>query len=860
MILDDIKKTNNAWIPFIVVVLMFFLSMMVVSMFSLGTFMEVAKEESDLTGMRSVEKDAAVLNGFANDRKGYLQEVWRVVDYVLKDSGTISSIEEFLVEEMSAERNTVDSSFVGIFGYVDGRYVDGRLWAPPAGYNPKEQPWFRAAVKAEDGGVRLVYHEDPKDKRKVITASRVLPGNHGVLALSFNLEFLRETFKPAKGARARWLLMSVNGEIIEHYDSTEVYQNYLSDTYWGTDKERFARQVARTRNGVVEVVYNGHETIAYVTPVQKDWLLVHVVDKSDITENIRLAVARNVLIVLLFFIVMTGVISTGFYNHLKKFNINRKKQFILDKMNHEMHAAVNGILGLNSVVMKSVRDKEIKRYAQSVSASVQEMSSLISDIQDVSSLGYRRENSKMEGYELYSLLSDCYKTLLPKAKMKNLQVTLECDQETPSNLWGDANAIRRTINNILTDAVKRTESGGILINVGFDVIHTTSQSAEKSIVLKIFIRDTGEGLSVGRDAVTDDWNDASAELSLAKLLLDSCGGELVVKSRYGESTTFMVSVPQIVLNVEPIGNFLARFQEQNRTENNVHETLFAPSARILVVDDVDMNLKVVRGLLRDTKVQIDTAINSSQCLELTALRRYDLILLDYSLPIVNGIKTFERMKRIENSPNKNTPVVIATAKTVEFSDSYLNLGLTDFISKPYMEKDLMRILAWYLPKHLILTREDLLDLPQRKSVEKSLVKDAGMYGVEELEFHSVLTPEERLKVFEDVLNVKVGLEYFSHDVKCYYEILQEFVREDKTAAFKKAFLTKDWNNYLTLVHSVHGVAAAIGAEILTRNTHEVENACKEYKFDEVVALHENFMAIYVNCIESIKKGLTEYEA
>lgn len=860
MILDDLKKTNNAWIPFIVVVLMFFLSMMVVSMFSLGTFMEVAKEDSDLTGMRSVEKDAAILNGIVNDRKGYLRELWRVTDHILKDSGTVSSIEEFIVEETKIRRTKGDSSFVGVFGFIDGRYVDGHLWAPPAEYNPREQSWFRSAVKADDDKVRLVYNVDVKDRRMVITASRALFGNHGVIALSFTLDSLKEALKSVKGSRARWMLMNVNGDIIEHYDSVEVKQNYLSDTYWGTDKERFARQVTRTRNGVVEVVYNGRETVAYVTPVQTDWLLVRMVNKSDITENVRLAVARNILIVFLFFIVMTGIISTGFFSHLKKSSINRKKQFILDKMNHEMHAAVNGILGLNSVVMKTIRDKETKRYAQSVSASVQEMSSLISDIQDVSEIGSAHSNSKMEAYELYSLLADCYNTLLPKAEMKNLQVTLECDQDIPSNLWGNVNAIRRTINNILTDAVKRTESGGILINVNYDTVPATSQSAEKSIVMKIFIRDTGEGLSVGRGSVADDWNKASAELSLAKLLLDSCGGELVVKSRYGESTTFMVSVPQIVLNVEPMGDFLARFQEQNQNVENSFETLFAPSARILVVDDVNLNLQVVRGLLRDTKVQIDTAINSSQCLELVALKHYDLILLDYSLPIVNGIKTFERMKRIENSPNKNTPVIIATAKTVEFSDSYLNLGLTDFISKPYMEKDLMRILAWYLPKHLILTSEDLQNLPQRKTVQKAPVKDVGTYGAEELEFHSVLTPEERLNVFEDVLDVKAGLEYFSHDVKCYYEILQEFVREDKTAAFQKAFLTKDWNNYLALVHSVHGVAAAIGAETLTRNTHEVENACKEYRFDEVVALHENFMAIYVNCIESIKKGLTEYEA
>lgn len=855
------EREDRVWLLYVVVILFFFAGLVVVSILSFNSYSRLAQDEILRSGVRAVEKDAEIISNILEVGENRLQTVIRVTEHILNEGSPIADVESLFVEETARFRKKINSDTSGMYGFINGTYVDGNHWTPSSDYKVQERPWYKNAIQAEGDEVQITVFDDMADGIRTISISRAFDSKRSVAALNIPLRYLRRFSKLVKDQDSHWIILDLKGSVIDHHDGSDVGQNYLSDAYWGTEKENLARKVIRTRSGVVNVVHDSKESFAFVAPLHKNWLLVSIVDKATATEDLRWIMVRNVMVVLLLFLVLVFVGLFGFVRHRKVLRIMKTKKIIQRKMNHEMLASINGILGMNAVLAKSIRDTNTRKFVDSVGSAVKELNSLISDAMDFSNFERGNSVQESEAYDVFTLLSDCYRNVMPKASMKNLQVSVECDQDLPSSLWGDLKRIRQAINNLLSDAVKRTDAGGILISIGFDSQARVKNSSEDMVILKISIRDTGESISLGYGSGEREWDGASAELILAKLLISACGGDFVVKSRYGESTTVMITVPQVVLNVEPMGDFLTRYHESEFTESSAYDTLFAPSARILVVDDVDINLKVICGLLKDTKIQIDTAVNANQCLELVAIRRYDLILLDYSLPVMDGIKTFERMKKIADSPNKDTPVIMGTAKTIDFSDSYLKLGLTDFISKPYQEQDLKRMLAWYLPKSLVLTKDDLLEFPQavakkqptRKSMNTAFDDD------EELEFHSVLTPEEKLVVFGEVLNVNAGLEYFSHDIRCYCEVLEEFVREDKSSAFQRAFLAKNWNEYLALVHSVNGVASAIGAEILSLRSRDIENACKELKFDEVESLHDSFVAVYVENIEKIKKGLSEYE-
>lgn len=854
---NDMLKRNQSWVQYAVIVLLFSVGVIFLSVFSFNSYAKLAREDVARAVMNSVEADAELLNNTLNEGRNRLEIICRLTEYILHENLPVVEVDSLFVTETLRYNAETGSNFLGVYGLVRNQYIDGGRWVPDSNYVPQKRPWYKKAVQSLNGEIQVMILQDMSTGSRHVAMSKVLSDKQSVIALDMSLSNIRKSFVNRQDGKNHWMVLNSHGEVVDHHEANQIGENYLSNKYWGSEEEKLARRILQASSNQINVDFGGKEFEVFISPVDNKWFVVKMVDEATLTEGVRLVTAHNMMVAALLLLLIVFLFTYGFIKHRKMSRMLRIKSFIRAKMDHEMHASINGILGMNSVVAKSIRDENVRTFSEGVQAAVQGLSSLINDVKEVVEADVKSVESASSGYGLFEVLSDCYRTVLPKAAIKKLQVSFECNPDIPSSLWGDARIIRLIVNNLLADAVKRTESGSISVSVGGDSVPKLPGSIEERIVLKFSIRDTGAGVDVEKTERLESWMNASAELCIARLMIETCKGEFVVKSRFGEGTTFMVSIPQVVLNNEPMGDFESRFNSMISNEQKKAETLFAPSARVLVVDDVDMNLKVVCGLLKDTKAQIDTAINAAQCLELVAIKHYDLILLDYSLPMMNGVETFEKMKKMENSPNKMTPVIMATAESVEFKDSFLKIGLADYIVKPYQEKDLLRMLAWYLPKELVLTQEDLLEFPQR--IQKPAPKKEETPADDEIVLHSILTPEEKLKVFNGVLNVRAGLEYFSHDVRCYYEILQEFVREDKRHGFDKTFQMKDWNNYLILIHSVSSVAQAIGAEKLALQSQEVERACKDYKFDLIADLHPSFMVTYTGTMESILKGLVEYE-
>lgn len=852
---------NVMWIQYVFNVLGIFVSFAILTYFSFQSITNIAKDDASVAAQSAIESDAEILNNILSEGQHQLDIICRLTEYIWQEQRTIAEVESLFVLETERFRADKNPNFSVLFGVIGNHFVDGGKRVPDPGYDPKKRPWYRSAVRALNNDAHLSFFVDHNNGSRLVTLSRALSDKESVVALNLSLEGVRNIFSTRWDSRTRWMVLNTSGDIIGHYDGSQIGENYLSNKYWGTDNEELARKALRTANEKVRVVQVGKNIVAYVAPIHNQWFLVKMYDKTHVADDVRWTTTRNIMVAVFLFVLMTLFFTLIFFRHRKMVKANRVKRFIRAKMGHEMHAAINGILGMNAVVMKSIHDEDARSFSEGIQSAVRGFDSLLKDVREISNNEGTIHVEEQE-YSLFEILAECYKTILPKAQMKNLQVTFECFPDIPSGMWGDSFHLRQVINNLLTDAVQRTESGSIWLSVDGFLEPRRPTSVEDHFVLQFSIRDTGTSVERGRGSNVDEWTDASAELCLAKLVLDACGGELMIKSRYGEGTTFMVSLRQLVLNKAPIGDFETRYNSLALKDSQNVSMLFAPAARVLVVDDLETNLKVVCGLLKDTKIQIDTAVNGPQCLELVASKHYDLILLDYSLPEMNGVETFDRMRKVGAKLNKDTPVIMVTAETVDFKDSFLKIGLTDYMVKPYFEKDLLRMLAWYLPKNLVLTQDDLQEFPQKektKSVAKTVKVEVIPEEDEEIVFHSILTPEEKLNVFKDALDVQKGLEYFSRDVRCYYEVVKEFAHEDKRHGFDKTFQMKDWNNYQILIHSVSGMAQAIGASVLAAKAQVVEKACKDYKFDELNDLHQAFIAAYVETIDVINKGVADYE-
>ena len=173
-------------------------------------------------------------------------------------------------------------------------------------------------------------------------------------------------------------------------------------------------------------------------------------------------------------------------------------------------------------------------------------------------------------------------------------------------------------------------------------------------------------------------------------------GKLLVDSKYDQGSTFTIIIPQKVVNNEPIGDFseaVKNFVEEIETPE---PTLYAPKARILVVDDNEMNLEVIDGLLRDTKIKLEMVTSGLECIEKVKESSFDLILLDQMMPGMNGEQTLKIM--MDENILKDIPVIALTADAIMGArESYIAKGFTDYLSKPVKYDRLEDTIKKYIP-------------------------------------------------------------------------------------------------------------------------------------------------------------------
>ena len=389
------------------------------------------------------------------------------------------------------------------------------------------------------------------------------------------------------------------------------------------------------------------------------------------------------------------------------------KSSFLANMSHEIRTPINAVLGMDEMILRECSDKQILEYATDIDSAGHQLLSLVNDILDFSKI----ESGKMElhpvEYELFSVMNDCYNMIFMRARRKDLEFIVENDPDIPAFLFGDEVRIRQIIMNLLTNAVKYTKDGTVKLIFGYEKIDA------ENIKLVVSVKDTGIGISEENmkylfDSFTriDERANRNIEgtglgLPITKKFTEMMEGEITVESVLYEGSTFTVTIPQKIADKGVVGKFSERLNHRNEngdgngsTENETpqKDKFTAPRARILVVDDVKMNLNVVRLLLKNTGMQIDLASSGEECLKYTLVKRYDVILMDHMMPIMDGIEALHKIREQADGLNVDTPVVALTANAlVGAQEMYLDEGFVSYISKPVKSDDLEAALLNILP-------------------------------------------------------------------------------------------------------------------------------------------------------------------
>jgi len=421
---------------------------------------------------------------------------------------------------------------------------------------------------------------------------------------------------------------------------------------------------------------------------------------------------------------------------------NIAKSRFLAQMSHEIRTPMNAVLGITEIELhKNTHSAETEEAFQRIYNSSRLLISIINDILDLSQIDAGKMKIVPAPYEMASLIADTVQLNMLYIGSKPINFNLILDENLPETLRGDELRIKQILNNILSNAFKYTEEGIVTLDIGVQKTYNDDQ-----VILIMKISDTGQGLSekqITKLFSTDytrfnqeknrDIQGSGLGLNIVHSLVKMMEGHIGVKSKEGEGSMFTVRLPQRAVGRAVLGKETAeRLQNLEITKAYLqkmsqyqHELM--PYGRVLVVDDVETNLYVMRGFLQHYKLEVDTVDGGVPAvMRIKEGQVYDIIFMDHMMPDMNGI---DATKAIRERGYEH-PIVALTANAIlGASQMFLSNGFSDFISKPIdpakLDECLMKFVYAKQPPEVIAAAKEEAKrhhTHEKKSLSPDLVK------------------------------------------------------------------------------------------------------------------------------------------
>jgi len=374
---------------------------------------------------------------------------------------------------------------------------------------------------------------------------------------------------------------------------------------------------------------------------------------------------------------------------------NRAKSQFLANMSHEIRTPIHGVLGNIELLLYIPLPDTQLHYAKNVEASGKVLLKLVDEILEFSKIEAGKLKLEKNPFDLSHVLQECLGLLHDKALAKGLTLTLEISPDVPRRVNGDSCRLQQVLINLIDNAIKFTDSGGIQINVKlkedlvdavrvlFEVIDSGFGIAPQALP-SIF-----ESFHQVDGSMSRKYGGVGLGLAIVKQLVEAMGGKIEVSSKPGNGTTFSLE-----LLLEKASD-LSQVAPQER---DLGKATF--SGHVLLVEDNVVNQEVVLGMLNYLGCRVDVAANGREALEATARQPYDLILMDCQMPEMDGYEATRIIREKENGENykSHTPIVALTAHAMQGDlENCLAAGMDDYISKPFTQKQLQQFLAKWLP-------------------------------------------------------------------------------------------------------------------------------------------------------------------
>lgn len=662
----------------------------------------------------------------------------------------------------------------------------------------------------------------------------------------------------------------------------------------------------------------------------------------------------------------------------------RTKDDFLANISHEIRTPINTIAGMSEILANEDLRDDVREKVQDLQGASRNLVTLVSDMLDFAEIQSGKLELSESSYNLTSTINDIVNIINNQKKNKDIEFILDINTDIPALLVGDEQKLKRAMLNILSNAVKFTEVGCVVLEI-------SCRRESYGINLCITVRDTGIGIDSSQlHNVFNSFSMVDTKrnrqeggvglgLAIAQAIIEKMGGFISVRSRKGEGSEFQIIVPQKVEQYEPMivlenpqrfnvlvyidmnqfsiaavkneyGNNIRNITEnldivvhvcrnlnelKRRIERNyithifitlyeytmdesyfnelakhtgvviileeteeyrvhsddiirlykpfyalpvsiilkggkrynnlnreaVNKNMFiAPDAKILIVDDNVINLRVESCLMKNYKFTIDTALSGMEALEKLESKDYDMVFMDHMMPEMDGVDTLHRIRDKAGIYYANIPVIALTANAVAGAKEMLIAeGFQDFLSKPVEIASMHRILEKYLPdaKKIYDFEDDAIDVQSGEAVhndhEHEIVYEQPQNPQASVNEPGAETAQEDTAAD---INEKQGtlycgsLEDFEDILKIHYEDYEE--NSQKIQAF---YDSKDWKNYVILVHGLKSSMKSVGIMKLSDMCLELEIAGKENRIDYILKNHDVMMAEYARIHDVIGNRL-----